>query len=126
MDPNDNKSRALVDIDPAWPWYKKLFFDIVNGIPVVVWAVIAYMAVVYFSNNPELVYNRDMSLNLSVWITVWGIFSEVAFLTLVSWFFPYFSYKRLQNGSPMEKAACYLFWGFLALAGAIIISAGIR
>jgi hypothetical protein len=123
---SDNKSRAIVDVDPNDPWYKQLFFNIINGIPVVVWAIFTYFAIVYFSGNPELLHNRDLTLNISVWLSVWGIFTEVAFLTLVSWFFPYFSHKQVKNGSPMEKAACYLFWGFLAIAGAIIISAGIR
>lgn len=126
MDPNDNKSRAIINVDEEWPWYLKLGAQIVNGIPVVVWAVFAYFAITHFSGNPDLVYNRDMALNISVTATVWGLFSEVAFLTLVSWFFPYFSYQRVKNGSPIEKAACYLFWGFLAIAGAMIISTGVR
>lgn len=126
MEPNEQKQRVIVDVNPEDPWYKQLFFNIINGIPIVVWCVFAYFALTYFSQNAELVSNRDMTLNISVWVTIWGVFSEVAFLTLVSWFFPYFSYKKLQAGTPIEKAACYIFWGFLALAGAIIISAGIR
>jgi hypothetical protein len=126
MEQNEHKQKAIIDIHEEWPWYFKLGASIVNGVPVVIWCVFAYFALTYFSQNPELVSNRDMTLNISMWVTVWGVFSEVAFLTLVSWFFPYFSYKKLQAGTPIEKAACYIFWGFLALAGAMIISAGIR
>ncbi len=126
MEPSDKKPKVIVDIDPEWPWYKQIALSIVNALPIIIFGIFTYFTLEHFSHNPELVHNRDMTLNISMHVTVWGIFAEVAFLTLVSWFFPYFSYKKLQAGTPIEKAGCYLFWGFLALAGAIIISAGIR
>jgi hypothetical protein len=126
MDPNDKKSRAIIDIEDDWPWYLRVGASIVNGLPIVFFIVISYVVLEYFSHNPELVANRDLTMNIAMYATVWGILAEVAFLGLVSWFFPYFSHKRVKNSDPIVQAACFLFWGFLVLAGAIIIAAGIR
>jgi hypothetical protein len=126
MDENKEKSRAIIDIKDEWPWWKVLGAQILNGIPIVIWAVIAYLAMIHFGQNSELVHNRDMTMNISIYTTVWGVISEIAFLGLVSWLFHLFSYERVKNGPPMVQAACFIFWGFLALAGAMIISAGIR
>lgn len=126
MDPNEKKSRAIIDIEDDWPWYIRLAASIVNGLPVAVLVVVTYLVLESFSHNPELVSNRNLTMNIAMYATVWGIFAEVGFLTLVSWFFPYFSYKRIKTSAPIVQATCFLFWGFLALAGAIIIAAGIR
>ena len=120
------KPKAMIDIDPGWPWYTQVAAHIWNGIPVVVWVVFVYFTLVYFNQSPELVHNRDMTLNISMNTTLWGLSAEIAFLTFFSWFFYLFSFKRVQASAPVVQASCYILWGLLAIAGAIIISAGIR
>ena len=120
------RTKSIIDIKPGWPWYTQVLAHVLNGIPIIIWVVIAYTAMEYFSQNPVLVHNRDMTMNISVWVTVWGLISEIAFLGLVSWAFIYFSHKRVELSAPIVQAACFVFWGLLAIAGAIIISAGIR
>jgi hypothetical protein len=121
------QSRAIIDVDEEWPWYARVGAYVVNAIPVVLWLVFSYYAVDYFSHNPDLVARRDLTLNITVWAVIIGILAEISFITLVSWCIPFLSYKRLRkNGSDIEKAACYIFWGMLAIAGALIISSAIR
>jgi hypothetical protein len=122
-----NKSKALIDVREEWPWYARIGAYIVNAVPVAMSLVFFYYAISYFNKDPSLVHNRDVTLNITVWAVVIGILAEICLITIVSWTNPHLSYKRLRNsGSDLEKAACYIFWGLLAIAGAIIIAAGIR
>jgi hypothetical protein len=121
-----NKPRVIIDINEEWPWYRILAGQIINGIPVTLWVVFVYFALSYFSQSPELVANRDLTMNISMNTTLWGLSAEIAFLTFFSWFFYLFSFKRVQASAPIVQASCYILWGLLAIAGAIIIAAGIR
>jgi hypothetical protein len=127
LDPkNPIKSKAIIDINEEWPWYKILGAQIVNGIPIAIWVVIVYFVLGYFNQDPTLVANRDLTMNISMYTTLWGLSAEIAFLTFFSWFFYLFSFKRVQASAPIVQASCYILWGLLAIAGAVIIAAGIR
>jgi hypothetical protein len=119
--------RSLIDVKEEWPWYWRMSATIINFIPTLIWFLVAYFLLTFFAQNSDLVIKRNLTLNISVPIVAWGILSLIATLTLVSTFFPYFSYKRIMlNGDPRVQSACLHFWGMLSLAAAIIIAAGVR
>jgi hypothetical protein len=123
----DRKSKNIIEVNEEWPWYQRLAANIINASGTFIWIVVTYLLLRLFNGNAELVALRNASLNIVVPTVAYGLLSLIAYLTLSSWLFPYFSYRRMiKDGTPLERAACCLFWGLIALSGAIIIAAGIR
>jgi hypothetical protein len=117
------KDRAIIDIKEEWPFWQRVAGNIVNALPTILWAGVTIALLYFFQGNAELVGLSQAYMNLVVPATAYGILSLSAGLTLISWFFPYFSYRRMmKDGSPIEKAACMGFWGLIAIALAIIIA----
>jgi hypothetical protein len=117
------KKREIVEIKDEWPFWQRLAGNIVNALPTVLWAIVTIALLYFFQGNAELVGLSQAYMSLVVPATAYGILSLSAGLTLISWFFPYFSYRRMmKEGSPIEKAACMAFWGLIAIALAIIIA----
>jgi hypothetical protein len=115
--------RAIIDIGESWSWGQRLMGNIVNALPTVLWALVTVALLYFFQGNAELVGLSTAYMNLVVPATAYGILSLSAGLTLISWFFPYFSYRRIvREGTPEEKKGCMQFWGAIAIALAIIIA----
>jgi hypothetical protein len=118
-----DSKRAIIDIKDDWPWWQRFVASFINSIPVFLWCGITYLLIMMFGSNVELVGFRNAYLNVIVPAAAYGILTLVAGLTLVSWLFPYFNYRRLmREGSDVEKATCMVFWGAIALALSIIIA----
>jgi hypothetical protein len=89
--------------------------------------LVTYYLLDLFNGNKELVGYRNAMLNLVTSSVAYGILSLISGLSLISWLFPYFSFRQImQKGSPIEKASCMLFWAGVCISLAIIIAAGIR
>ena len=121
MDPQKTP-REIIEVKEEWPFWQRLAGNIINALPTVMWAVVTIVLLYLFQGNAELVGLSQAYMNLVVPATAYGILSLSAGLTLISWFFPYFSYRRIKDGSPMEKMGCMIFWGLIALALAIVIA----
>jgi hypothetical protein len=116
-------TKQIMEINPNWPWWHRLIGNLINASGVFVWIAVTVICLYVFQGNPELVGYRNNLLNVIVTIAAYGILSFVAGLTLVSWFFPYFNYRRIMaTGTPIEKASCMVFWGLIAIALAIVIA----
>lgn len=112
-----SQNRAIIDVKEDWPWWQRLFANIINASGVFFWAIVSIIMIKHFGNNPELVGLRNAYLNLVVVHTVYVIFSMVAALTLVSWLMPFFHpSKIMRTGTTWEKVACMVFWGLLSMA----------
>lgn len=118
----EGKSKAIIEVHEEWPFWQRLAANIVNALPTVLWAAVTIAMLYFFSGSNELLGLSKAYMNLVVPATAYGILSLSAGLTLISWFFPYFSYRRIKEGSPMEKMGCMIFWGLIALALSIIIA----
>ena len=119
----EKKEKAIIDIKEDWPMWQRVLASIVNAFPVFVWMFLTIGIMYYLSGNVELAGLRNAYLNLVVPAVAYGILSLNAGLALVSWFFPYFSIKRvMKSGTPLEKAGLMLFWGLIALSLGIIIA----
>ena len=117
------KTKAIIDIKEEWPWYQRLAGNVINFSGVFIWLGVTIFLLYVFGLNPELVGYRNALLNIIVPAVSYGILSLVAGLSLISWLFPYFNYRRImRSGSPEEKAACMQFYAAIAIALAIIIA----
>lgn len=117
------KQKAIIEVKDEWPWYQRLAANIINASGVFIWLLITVFLLYTFGLNPELVGYRNALLNIIVPAVAYGILSLTAGLTLISWLFPYFNYRKtMREGTPAEKAACMQFWGAIAIALAIIIA----
>ena len=124
MDNNETKTRQLIAIKQEWSWGQRFVANVINASGTFLWAAVTLFIVYMFNQNQELVGFRNAYLNLVVPSIAYGILSFVAGLTLVSWLFPYFSYRRIMNsGSDIEKLGCFIFWGSIALSLSIIFLA---
>jgi hypothetical protein len=117
------QQREIMEVKDEWPFWQRVVGNIVNALPTVLWAVVTVALLILFQGNAELVGLSQAYMNLVVPATAYGILSLSAGLTLISWFFPYFSYRRMmKDGTPIEKAACMAFWGLIAIALALVIA----
>ena len=112
----EKKDKSIIDIKPDWPLWQRTLATMVNSFPVFIWMVLTVLLMWYLGGNPELVGLRNAYLNLVIPAIGYGILSLNAGLALVSWFFPYFSVKRImREGTPMEKVGIMIFWGLMGL-----------
>jgi hypothetical protein len=116
------KKKELIEIQDDWSWGQRFAGNVLNALPTFLWAIVTIALLLLFHGNNELAGLSSAYMNLVVPATAYGILSLAAGLTLISWFFPYFSYRLMRNGTPVEKAGCMVFWGMIAIALAIIIA----
>lgn len=125
--PTPQKDKSIIEVDPKWPFWQRTLANLVNASFVFIWVFAVSFLLYTFNQNEELVILRDAMLNIIVPAVVIGILTLISAMTLVSWGFPYFSFRKLmQEGTPIERAACCGFWGAIAIAIAMIIAAGIK
>lgn len=118
----EKKDRAIIDIKEDWTLWQRTLASIVNAFPVFVWMVLTVGIMWYLGGNPELVGLRNAYVNLVVPAMSYGILSVAAGLALISWFFPYFSVKRvMREGTPLEKLGIMLFWGLIGLGLCLVV-----
>ena len=119
----EKRNRAIIDIKEEWVWYQRWAAAFINSIPVFLWVIVTYFLITLFNANSELIGFRNAYLNIIVPAAAYGVMTLVAGLSLISWLFPYFNYRRImREGSSIEKASCMLFWGLVALAISIIVA----
>jgi hypothetical protein len=123
LEQEPRKEREIIEVKDEWPFWQRLAGNILNALPTVLWAMVTVALLVFFHGSAELLGLSEAYMNLVVPATAYGILSLSAGLTLISWFFPYFSYRRMiKEGTPEEKKGCMQFWGAIAIALAIIIA----
>jgi hypothetical protein len=121
------KTKEIIHVNSEWPWWQRLLANLVNASGVFLWLFFTVVSIWHFNQNAELVILRNAMMNVIVSSVTYGIMTLVSAMTLVSWFFPYFSFRRLmQEGTPIERAACCGFWSAIAIAIAIIIASGLK
>ena len=126
----ERHDKNIIDIPDKkedWPLWKRAGAHLLNASGTFLWLIVTYALLVYFGRNEQLAALRDAGLNIVVPTVAYGLLSLIAYLALTSWFFPYFSPRKImREGTPLEKAACLMFWGLISIAGAIIVAAGIK
>ena len=115
------QQREIMEVKDEWPFWQRVAGNIVNALPTVLWAAVTIALLILFQGNAELVGLSQAYMNLVIPATAYGILSLSAGLTLISWFFPYFSYRKKSTDS-LEKLGDRIFWGLIALALAIVIA----
>ena len=119
--------KKILEVKDEWSWYTKFGAHILNASGTFLWIIVTYFILISFNGDPQLVALRDSMLNQVVPSTAYGILTLIAAMSLATYLFPYFSFKKIsKEGSPEEKAACMHYWGMIAIAVALIISAGIK
>jgi hypothetical protein len=119
--------KSIIDVKDEWSFIHRFIANLINTFPVFIWVFISFFLLYQFNIDPESVDLRDSMLNIVVPSAVYGILTLVSGLTLVSWFFPFFSYRRLmREGSPIERLGCLFFWGLVSIALSIIIGSAIK
>jgi len=120
---NDPNQKVIIPVNPNWPWHQRFAANFINSLGVLIWLVLTIFLVWNYQASVELTEYRDALLNLIIPATIYGILSLVAGLTLVSWLFPYFSYRQImENGSDLERLGCLIFWSCISIALAIVIA----
>jgi hypothetical protein len=115
--------KSMIEVNPGWPFWQRAAANVINASGVIGWIIAVYVIIMTYNKSAVLVSYRDAYLNLVVPASVIGILSLIAGLTLVSWLFPYFSFRTMmEKGTPIERASCMGFWATIAIALSIIIS----
>jgi hypothetical protein len=126
----EGKDKNIIDVpegNAEWALWKRIGAHLINASGTFLWLIVTYILLVSFNASEGLVALRDAMMNITVPSTAYGILSLIAGLSLITWWFPYFSPRRImKEGQPVERAACLHFWGLIAFAIAIIVAAGIK
>jgi hypothetical protein len=117
-----NKTKAIFDVKPEWPLWQRTLANIVNSLPVFLWAGITYLLLIKFEANPELAGYGDAYMNLLVRAVAYSILSLIAGVSLLSWLHPWFNPSRMMQGTEKQQQACVIYWGSALIALAIIIA----
>jgi hypothetical protein len=120
--PNDIKQKAIVDINPEWKFWQRALANIVNSIPVLLWAAVTYFGLSHFADNPELVGYRDAYMNLIMSAVAYSVLALIGGVSLLSWWMPWFSPRRMMQGTERQQLICVIFWAATILGLSIVIA----
>lgn len=120
-------NKAIIETNPEWSFWQRTLANLINASGVFLWVFVSVYLLYTYDKNLELSILRDAMLNIIIPATVYGVFTLFSAMTLVSWFFPYFSFRTLmEKGTPMERLGCMGFWAVIGLCIAMIICKAIN
>jgi hypothetical protein len=117
----DLKPKIAIEVNEAWPTWKKWLASVINYSAVIVWVVATYEILSFLSGNPDLQWGAALYLSVVTPATAYGLLSLIAGTVILTYLNPWVRPSRYKDGSDHEKRSLVYYWIGAMLSIALVI-----